>query len=292
MFSKSIDIVVPTYNRPNEIKKFIYEIQKQTYLNYKVYIIDDCGSEDIKSLIPKNDAHFAYERLKENSGQAYARNYASTLGEGDIIIFMDDDAYFIQDNSLDLVLEYFEENEDVGFTMFNIKEPNRDWLSKRKNLNDFQEIGGFIACGCAFRRSTFLNSPGFSKEFHSYAEETDISMQLIKNSEKLVFASRVKVFHNYNPTERTQAWLKRFKYNTVRNDLAIVLTRYPTIYVIPNYIGKIISHLVFTLKFEKHKRLNFACIFKGAFASFYLSRKLKRDPLTMKQYDYWKSRRI
>lgn len=48
-----IDIIVPTYNRPNEIKKFVKEISKQNLLNFKVYIIDDYGEEDVEVSIPK-----------------------------------------------------------------------------------------------------------------------------------------------------------------------------------------------------------------------------------------------
>tara|TARA_R110000796_G_scaffold28509_4_gene77924 strand:- start:31 stop:900 length:870 start_codon:yes stop_codon:yes gene_type:complete len=287
-----IDIIVPTYNRPNDVVKFVEELRKQTYLDYKVYIIDDCSTSDLKSLIPENDLHYYYERLENNSGQAYARNYAASLGNGDIIIFLDDDAFFVDSNGIELVAKTFEENEDIGFTMFNIKEPNRKWLNERKALNDFQEIGNFIACGCAFRRKAFDNCGGFKKEFHSYAEETDISMQLIKKSEKLVFVSNIKVFHNYNPGERNKIWIKRFKYNSVRNDLAIVLTRYPKIFVIPNYVGKVISHVLYTITSEKYIFLNIKCIFKGAVASFALAQKLKRDPLTIKQYKYWKSIRF
>lgn len=286
-----IDIIVPTYNRPEDIYTFVKKIAEQNYQDYHVYVIDDCGEIDISKLIPKNDK-FTFIRLKENKGQANARNYASSLGTGDILIFMDDDAYFINTDSLQIVVEYFKSNNNIAFLMFDIKEPNRHWLSERKNLNDLQEIGNFIACSCAFRRSTFERSNRFRKEFHSYAEETDMSMQLIRNSETLVFAARIKVFHNYNPAERSKEWHKRFKYNSVRNDLAIVLTRYPYMYVLPNYFAKIISHLKFTISNENYKLLNMAYIFKGAFASFKLSGQLKRQPLTLQQYKYWKSHRI
>lgn len=287
-----IDIIVPTFNRPNDVIKFVEEIKKQNYENYKVFIIDDCSTEEIESLIPKNDHNFYYERLEENSGQAFARNYATSLGSGDIIIFMDDDAYFTEKNGLELIASYFKENKNIGFVMFNIKEPNRNWLNERKDLVDLEYIGNFIACGCAFRRDAFNNCNGFKKEFHSYAEETDISMQLIKNSVNLVFASRVKVFHNYNPGQRNKEWLKRFKFNSVRNDLAIVLTRYPTLYIVPHFIGKVLSHILYSIYVEKHTLLNINCIFKGVIASFSLAKKLKRNPLTIKQYKYWKSIRF
>lgn len=292
MLYKSIDIIVPTYNRPKDIKKFISEIVKQTYQNYKVIIIDDCGNHEIENFLPKDSNRFYFERLKKNSGQAYARNYAVSKSQGDIIIFMDDDAYFTEENSLETIISYFSSVSKMGCLMFDVKEPNRQWLSQRKMLQDCQELGNFIACGCAFKRKSFENISGFSPIFHSYGEETDISMQLIKNKDTVVFGKKVKLFHNYNPTERSLEWQKRFKFNSVRNDFLIVFTRYPVIYVLPYFFGKLCSHLFFCLKSSKLLLVNILQIFKGTFSAINLITKIKRDALSYEEFQYWLSKRI
>ena len=69
-----IDIIVPTYNRPKDIEKFIVEIKKQDFNEYHVIIVDDCGDLPIEHLIPKNDANFTYIRLEKNQGQAAANH--------------------------------------------------------------------------------------------------------------------------------------------------------------------------------------------------------------------------
>lgn len=285
-----IDIIVPTYNRLHDIQTFINKIESQDYDNYKVYIIDDCSDYDIQSIVPNNDK-FIFVRLNENKGQAYARNYAVSISSGDILVFMDDDAYFLSNSALSNLVMYFNQN-DVSGVMFNIKEPQRDWLAVRKKLNDQEEITGFIACGCAFLREEFEKTKGFQKHFHSYGEETDISMSIIRNSGTIIFAKNIELFHNYNPSDRSIEWIKRFKTNSVRNDLIIVLSRYPFLLIIPFYIGKILGHLRYTLLYDNNKPVNFKCIFQGIYQSISFSNKVERASLSYAQFRYWSKNRL
>jgi len=289
---KHIDIIVPTYNRPDDIRRFVKEIQKQTYIHYRVLIIDDCGEENIKKFIPNHNEHFVYTRLSENKGQAYARNYAVSMSTADIIIFMDDDAWFMQDNALENIVHYFANNPDMAALMFDVKEPERAYLSERHNLKELQEIGEFIACGCAFRAIDFKNTNGFREEFHSYGEETELSMQLIKNERKLYFSREIGLFHNYVPGQRSKNWFKRFKFNSVRNDLLIVLNRYPALYVVPFFIGKVLSHFVYNLFHEKYFWLSSVQVFKAVPNSLVLFNRNKREALSIKQFNYWRKVRF
>ena len=96
--NQTIDIIVPTYNRPNNLNKFIDEIQKQSYLNFKVWIIDDIDLPPIKELIPENKKFIYIRQLEKNKGPAYKRNIGILSGKGEILISMDDDAWFDDDN--------------------------------------------------------------------------------------------------------------------------------------------------------------------------------------------------
>lgn len=281
-----IDIIVPTYNRPQDIKRFIEEIEKQTYKNFKVYIIDDAGSIPIDQLIPRTK-QFIFEKLKTNRGQAFARNYAASKGKGEIIIFMDDDAWFTKPFHLSLIENYFKENPTAGCLMFDIQEPNRPILSERKKLKDKQELGDFIACGCAFTREAFHSTNGFSSIFHSYGEETDIAIQLIKNGYKIIFSKNILVHHNYIPENRTIEWKKRFIRNSVRNDLLIVAFRFPCILVLPFLILKFFSHLRYHLIKEKIISYTFQGLISFLKIIFIPTIKNKRNPMSLSQFNYW-----
>lgn len=85
-------IIIPVYNRPEEIKELLESLTKQTYKNFEVVIVED-GSKDsaeeiVKSFQKKLSIQYFY---KENSGQGLSRNYAYERASGDYFIVFDSD---------------------------------------------------------------------------------------------------------------------------------------------------------------------------------------------------------
>lgn len=244
-----IDIIVPTFNRPNDIEKFIFEIQKQEYKDFHVFIIDDCGEERIEHLIPQNNKFFTYIRLPENKGQAFARNIALEKGSGDIIVSLDDDAWFENLNALSLLEKYFKDYPNLGCLMFDVRTPQDDYLSVLHDIkNDAVVIGSHITCGCAYKREALVVIGGFGGYLHSGAEETDVTLKLLSQNYEIRFAKQILVFHNYLPSIRSKEWYRKLRFNTTRNDLMIVMMRYPFRYILPYLFGKYFSHVVYSFK--------------------------------------------
>ncbi len=118
-----IDIIIPVYNTPlNDLERCLNSILKQTYTNYKVYIIDD-GSNDItKNYLDdfvKNKDNFIVKHI-ENGGVSNARNLGIDISNSKYIAFVDADdtlekeflkeAYeLIEDNNLDLIVGGYNE---------------------------------------------------------------------------------------------------------------------------------------------------------------------------------------
>jgi glycosyltransferase involved in cell wall biosynthesis len=85
-------IIIPVYNRPEEIKELLESLTKQTYTNFEVVIVED-GSKDSAEQIVKsfeNKLTIKYF-FKENTGQGLSRNYAYERASGDYFIVFDSD---------------------------------------------------------------------------------------------------------------------------------------------------------------------------------------------------------
>ena len=85
-------IVIPVYNRPDEIQELLESLTKQTYKNFEVVVVED-GSKDsaeeiIKSFEKKLSIQYYY---KENTGQGLSRNFAYERAKGDYFIVFDSD---------------------------------------------------------------------------------------------------------------------------------------------------------------------------------------------------------
>ena len=89
-----IDVIIPVYNTPIiDLERCLNSIIKQTYMNYKVYIIDD-GSNDItKNYLDdfvKNKDNFIVKHIK-NNGVSNARNLGIEISSSKYITFVDAD---------------------------------------------------------------------------------------------------------------------------------------------------------------------------------------------------------
>lgn len=288
MCNAMIDIIVPTYNRPNDIERFVAEIRKQSFMDYHVYVVDDHGDEPISQLIPQEE-HFSYLRLERNKGQAYARNVAIAKGKGDIIVSLDDDAWFEKEDGLSEIAAYFEQFPKLGCLMFDVRTPQEDYLSAVHHLEDKQLIGSHITCGCAYSRAALERIGGFAGHLHSGAEEADVTMQLIREGYEIRMAKKIPVFHNYTPGSRSKHWYRMLRFNTTRNDLLIAAMRYPAGKVLPYMLGKYLLHARFS--FSKKRDPLMAGLYTIAAlpaALWMLPAALRRrKPISGKQFADW-----
>ncbi len=104
-------IIIPLYNRPQEINELLYTLTKQTYLQFEVLVIEDGSENDAKDIVnsysDKLDINYHF---KENEGQGFARNYGFAHAKGDYFIIFDSDC-LIPEDYLDTVKDYLLEHQ-------------------------------------------------------------------------------------------------------------------------------------------------------------------------------------
>ena len=72
----SIDIILPNYNKEDYIDECIISILNQSFLNWKLYIIDDCSTDNSVKKINKYKDYKKIKivNLKKNKGPSFCRN--------------------------------------------------------------------------------------------------------------------------------------------------------------------------------------------------------------------------
>ncbi len=85
-------IIVPVYNRPDEIVELLESLCDQAYTHFEVIIVDD-GSfnrceEQVAEYRDRLDIRYFY---KENSGQGFSRNFGFERANGDYFVVFDSD---------------------------------------------------------------------------------------------------------------------------------------------------------------------------------------------------------
>ncbi len=90
-----ISVCLITYNRPDYLEEALRSLERQTYENYEVIVVDDGSHSENRLKI--NILEEQYTSLgwrfcyQENSGPAKARNLAAQKAKGSYLLFMDDD---------------------------------------------------------------------------------------------------------------------------------------------------------------------------------------------------------
>lgn len=85
-------IIIPLYNRPQEISELLESLLQQEHKNFEVIVVEDGSTvkaEDIvQSFADRLDIRYFY---KENEGQGFARNYGFERARGDFFVVFDSD---------------------------------------------------------------------------------------------------------------------------------------------------------------------------------------------------------
>lgn len=114
-----VSVIMTTYNDENTIEQSIISILRQSYTNLEIVIIDDCSTDDtwkiLERLNNKNHEHkhqITIQRLNDNLGTYFAKNYGIYLSKGEYIFFQDADD-ISHPERIRLYMEEFFKNPDI-----------------------------------------------------------------------------------------------------------------------------------------------------------------------------------
>lgn len=104
-------IIIPLYNRPQEIDELLHTLTQQTYTQFEVLVIEDGSKLDAREIVHSymNKLDIRYY-FKENAGQGFARNYGFERAKGDYFVVFDSDC-LIPVNYLEIVKNYLLEHQ-------------------------------------------------------------------------------------------------------------------------------------------------------------------------------------
>ena len=245
-----ISVIVPTLNRPGDLRAALDSILRQTLLPYEVLVVDQSPDdrsrrlvEELASRPSKRQIRFRHVVQQERS-LVKARNRGLDLAEGDLISFLDDDVVLLEDYfeqvvrvmSHDRSLGGVSGSVIVGRKLHGIKWELRRFLMRMFLLNGFdgrmtgsgfgypvfeREIDQPIlvemlpGCDMNFRREV-VDGERFDEWFtgYSFREDVDFSYRISRKA-KCAMIPDARLYHNYSTGNRLDAG--KLKKMEVRN---------------------------------------------------------------------------
>ncbi len=87
----TFSIIIPVFNRPDEIEELLESLNNQTEKNFELIVVEDGSTETCEHVLahyPDFDSSYHY---KKNEKPAIARNYGAKHAKGDYFLFFDSD---------------------------------------------------------------------------------------------------------------------------------------------------------------------------------------------------------
>ncbi|NIK11816.1 glycosyltransferase family 2 protein [Alkalibacillus almallahensis] len=89
-----VSIILPSYNAEEGIQTAIESMQKQTWTNIEIIVVDDCSQDETKEIVNRlkeEDSRIKLYTTGENSGPYVARNIGLQKSTGDLVTVNDAD---------------------------------------------------------------------------------------------------------------------------------------------------------------------------------------------------------
>lgn len=95
----SVDVIIPFHNRIEITLRAIASVEKQTFKNYNIILVNDGSTDNLKKIKEKvkQNNKIKFIDLKNNVGASAARNVGLDNANSDYIAFLDSDDEFLPD---------------------------------------------------------------------------------------------------------------------------------------------------------------------------------------------------
>lgn len=103
-------IIIPVYNRPDELAELLGCLVNQTFQNFEVVIVEDGSATKADTVVKRFDQQLTIKYFfKPNGGQGFARNHGFERANGDYFVVFDSDA-LIEPDYLQIVEDQLNTN--------------------------------------------------------------------------------------------------------------------------------------------------------------------------------------
>jgi len=202
-----VSVVVCTHNGERTLGQCLERARQLAYPDFELIVVDD-GSSDGSADIAI--AHGATLVQTEHRGLSFARNAGIAKATGEIIAFLDDDAYPDSD-WLRYVAASLGPESHAGTGGPNIPPDDDGWIADcvaaapggpiHVLISD-REAEHVPGCNMAFRKSALEAIGGFDERFRVAGDDVDICWRLQEAGKTLSFSAGAVVMHRRRDTVR------------------------------------------------------------------------------------------
>lgn len=181
-----MSVIIPTYNRPDSLKRAITSVFKQEYRNFEILVIDDTPGNESEKIVNAFPQHRIRYCKGQGEGISSARNLGIRLSTGEYVAFLDDDDEWLP-NKLNRQMGMLAVGDkSVGVIHSNCYVDNGSTvrLAHKESMSDrsHQDLLGdnFVKNSTGIVKRDCFNTVGYFDEELPYAEDWDLYIRISK----------------------------------------------------------------------------------------------------------------
>ncbi len=250
-------VAIVTYERPTFVARCIEHLLAQTRAPVEIIVVDSSTSDETGRLVHERFPTVTYEVCPAGRGAtATARNISYQMATGDVLAFIDDDA-FAEPDWLEKLLPHFEDPAVGGVGGRQIRKQPGELLEGLDAIgllrNDGTLTGNFAAdpgrtvnvdhllgANMAFRRSIIESLGGIRDGYAGTCirEETDLCLRVAHAGYRLTYTPDAVVEHVAAPYAKGQRFDLRYAYWAQKNHLILLIRNFGlTKPIVRNYLA-------------------------------------------------------
>ena len=193
MATSHLSLIIPVYNRPNEVEELLDSLTRQSETNFEVVIVEDGSKETCQHVVEafKDKLDVSYSYIP-NGGPGNARNYGAKQSKGDYLIVLDSDCILPPD----YIKSVNKELKETGADAFGVPDKASDSFTDVQKAINYSMTSFFTTGGIrggkkkmdkfyprsfnmGVRRAVYEALGGFSKM--RFGEDIDFGIRIFKN---------------------------------------------------------------------------------------------------------------
>jgi len=225
----SVSVVIPTWNRKNDLRQAIESILSQTYKNVEIIVVDNHSTDGTIEMIDNEFPDIKLIKMPKNIGIA-GWNHGFKEANAEYIVAMDNDALLERD-WIEKAIKEFKRDDDLGAVAGRVLNyyTKEDWGFWVYGLNDVwknEEFYTTVFVGCSAMITTnVLKQIGYyPEEYFAYHHEFPVGAKIVNSGHKIKYVSTIIAYHKVSPEQRVRG---RGYYYSTRNWYWYIWQYYP-----------------------------------------------------------------
>jgi glycosyltransferase involved in cell wall biosynthesis len=197
------DLIVATVDRVDELEGLLASLDRQTFRDFRVIVVDQNSDERLMGVIRRNDV----THLRSERGLSRARNAALGHVTADVVAFPDDDCRY-PDDLLERVAERFADETLDGLTGREVAADGRSsssWRLDAATLTRANLWNRAISFTIFLRRATIARVGAFDEALGlptASGEEIDYLIRALDIGARIEYDPDLVVVHPDKPVDR------------------------------------------------------------------------------------------